>query len=262
MSTPYPDWSSAPDFHPEFGLLCPSPRKRRSMRLVVASVMAGMAIGATIELAVAHWRDGDVAQSPAASSIDDEPLAEGSAVHAVPDIPVASARPPAPTADTAELTALRPQEFCKDAGTKGLAAAFLNPTCGSARPHTRRSGRTTYRVATVIVGRTESPPAPAAAEPTPVAVAAIEPPHTVVAAGKPTILPAQDERPAPPRKLKPAPSAPIVLTPPTREPARYVGSMAFAAVPRPGSGYYDRPADIFGAAAMPPSFAGPFGGIW
>jgi hypothetical protein len=56
MST---DWPSAPDFHPEFGFLCPSPRRRRSVRLAVASVITGMAIGATIEPcggALARWR--------------------------------------------------------------------------------------------------------------------------------------------------------------------------------------------------------------
>jgi hypothetical protein len=259
MSTPHSDWSSAPDFHPEFGFLCPSPRRRRSMRLVVASVMAGMAIGATIELAVAHWRDGDAAQSPAPGWIDDERLAAGAVIQAVPDIPVPAGRPSTSAAGADDLTVTRSQAFCNDAGAKGLAAAFLNPTCGSEKPHARHPARTTYRVATVIIGRTESPPA--AAESTPVTVAAVEPSLAVV--GKtvsPTAQPV--ERPSPPRKIKAAPSAPIVLTPPTREPARYVGSMAFAAVPRSGSGYYDRPADIFGAAATPPSFAGPFGGIW
>ena len=50
-------WSRTPDFHPEFGRLCPSPRRRRGMRLAMVSVVAALAIGATMGLAVAHWRD-------------------------------------------------------------------------------------------------------------------------------------------------------------------------------------------------------------
>jgi hypothetical protein len=255
MSTSRSEWPSAPDFHPEFGLLCPSARKRRGIRLVTASLIAGMAIGATIELAVAHWRDSDVAQSRAANSIDEEPSTQGTAIQPVLDIPVASAPPPASTADTGELTVIRSQVLCKDIGATGLAAEFLNPTCGSVKPHARHSARTTNRVATVIIGHAGAP-APAAAEPTPGAVA-------VGAAGKALIPTTQAvERPVPPpKKPKAAPSAPIALAPPTRVVAQQdAGSMAYAAAPRLG-GYYDRTGDLF-RAAVPPTPGGPFGGIW
>ena len=36
------------DIHPEFGYLCPTPRARRELRVAVVSILAGMAIGATI----------------------------------------------------------------------------------------------------------------------------------------------------------------------------------------------------------------------
>jgi hypothetical protein len=262
MSMPRSDWRSAPDFHPEFGLLCPSPRRRRSIRLALASVIAGMAIGATIELAVAHWRDGDVMQSPAANAIGEEPLAEGTAIQAVLDIPTASARPSTSAADADNLTAPRSPAFCKEASAKGLTAEFLNPACGPVKPHARHSERTISRVATVIVGRAESSPAPAAAEPSPVTMAAVESSHTVVGAGKTVIPTAQPvERQVPPKRPKAAPSAPIVSAPPTREPTQQdLGSFAFAAAPRSGSGYYDRSGDVFRPA--PPSSGGPFGGIW
>jgi len=232
------------------------------MRLAMALVMAGMAIGATLELAVAHWREGDVAQSRTARSIDEEPLAEGAAVQAVPDVPVVSTLPARATAGVDDLTVTRPQAFCNDASAKDLAAAFLNPTCGSDKPHARHPARTPYRVATVIIGHSESPPAET--ESKPVTVAAIEPSHAVVSGGGsviPTVQPA--ERQAPPKKPKAPRSAPIVLTPPAREPTEQDGaSMAFAAVPRPGIGSYQRPGDIFRAMAMPPSSGVPFGGIW
>jgi len=147
------------------------------MRLAMACVMVGMAIGATIELAFAHWRDGGAALAPAVGSIDQGLMAERGAISAMLVLPVASARPSASAADADDLTAARPQGLCKEAGAKDLAAAFLNPTCGSDKAHARRGARTTYRVATVVVGRTDSPPAPATAEPTPVAAPSIEPSH-------------------------------------------------------------------------------------
>jgi hypothetical protein len=36
------------DIHPEFGYFCPTPRGRRELRVAVVSILAGMAIGATI----------------------------------------------------------------------------------------------------------------------------------------------------------------------------------------------------------------------
>jgi hypothetical protein len=264
MSMPHSDSPYAPDFHPEFGLLCPSRRRRRSIRLAMVSVIAGMAIGATIELAVAHWRDGDFAQSPVATAVDEESLAEGTAIQAVPDIPVALARPSTSAAGAYDLTATRSQAFCKDTGAKDLAAEFLNPACESVKLHARHSAQTTSRVATVIIGRAESSSAPAAAGPMPVTVSAVESSYTVVSAGK-TVIPTAQlvERRVPPKKPKAAPSTPIVLASPNREPAQKdAGSFAFAAVHRSGTGYYDRPGDIFRGAAMPPSSGGPFGGIW
>jgi len=261
MSTPRLDWPSTPDFHPEFGLLCPSPRRRRSMRLVTASVMAGVAIGATMELAIAHWRDRDAA-SPVPSSIDRERPAEDAAVPAVGDVPIISVRHAASIADADATTSTRMQGACKEVGVKDLATAFLNPTCGSGKLHARHAARTAYRVATMIVGRTESPPP--AAEPAPVTIAAIEPPHAAVSAAlKAAASTTQSvERAPPPRKAKVAPSTPNVLAPPTREPIQQeAGLSAFAAVSRLGRGYDDRPADASRAAVLP-GFGGPFGGIW
>jgi hypothetical protein len=215
-----------------------------------------------MELAIAHWRDGD-AVSPVASSIDRERPPEDTAVPAVGDVPVISVQRAASTAEADAVTATRMQGACKEVGVKDLATAFLNPTCGSGKAHAKHAARTTYRVATMIVGRTE--PTPAASESAPVTVAANEPSHAAVGAAlKVTASTTQPvERQVPPiKKPKVAPSAPTALAPPTREPIQQeAGLSAFAAMPRLGRGYEDRPADT-SRAAVPPSFGSPFGGIW
>jgi hypothetical protein len=190
----------------------PSRRRRRSIRLATASVIAGTAIGATIELAVAHWQDSDFAQSPVATSVDEEPLAEATAIQAVLGIPVASARPSTSAASAYDLTATRSQAFCKDTGAKDLAAEFLNPACGSAKPHARHSSQTTSRLATVIVGRVEPSAAPAAAEPMPVTAAAVESSYTVVSAGK-TVIPTAHRTRSPRVRRQSSPSCvPLATT--------------------------------------------------
>jgi hypothetical protein len=224
----------------------------------MAYMMAGMAIGATMELAIAHWRDADVA-SPVAKAIDVERLADDAVVPVALDIPVVSnpvvpIRPSASTAGADEKTAARPQGVCTDPSVRDMATAFLNPNCGSNKPHARHVARTTYRVATMIIGHTDT----ATVEAAPVAVAAIEPLHApasvmlkVVPA---TTLPA--ERPASPKKVKVVASAPMALTPPTREPTQQsAGFNAFAATPWPGRSETSRAADL-------QSLGGPFGRIW
>jgi hypothetical protein len=252
------DWPSTPDFHPEFGLLCPSPRMRRGLRLAVACVMAGMAIGATVELAIAHWRGGD-AVSPSARTFDEERLTLPGDT-AFPPIDILRIRLSASTAGQDEPTAARPQGLCTDPSLKDIAAEFLNPNCESRKSHVRHVARATYRVATVVIGRIDV----TAAETAPVAVAAIEPllaPAGVMVKPVPSsTLPI--ERPAPPpKKVKVVTSAPIVPTLPSRDPNQQeAGLSAYAATPWPGRSD-GRSADTSRAADLP-SLGGPFGRIW
>jgi hypothetical protein len=209
-----------------------------------------------MELAIAHWHDGDVT---AAKAIDDERLAEDAVVPVAVDIPVvsnpvASTRPSASMAGANELDVARQQGVCTDPSVRDMATAFLNPNCGSNKPRVRHLARTTYRVATMVIGRTNA----VAAETAPVAVAAIEPLHApagvMLRAAPATTQPA--ERPAPPKKVKVVASAPIALTPPTREPTQQdTGFNAFAATPWPGRSDTSRAADL-------QSLGGPFGRIW
>jgi len=175
MSTLHSDWFATPDFHPEFGFLCPSPRRRRRMRLAMTLMMAGAGIGGTIELAVAHWRDSDaVAQSLIADPIDEKPLAEDTAAREPSGIAVVSVRPSASAAAAEVWTVLPPHGSCKNAVARDLAASFLNSICRPGKVHARHAERTPYRIATIIIGRVASPPAPVHA--TPYAVTAKEKP--------------------------------------------------------------------------------------
>lgn len=158
------DWPVAPDFHPEFGFLCPSPSRLRRLRVAMTLTLAGIGIGATIELAVAHWGDsGAAAQTLIAGPIEEEPLGKAAAVPRPSGIRIASMQPSESAALT-ETWPLPQHGSCKDAVSRDPAASFLNPDCWSGKVHARHAGRTAYRVATFIVGRTDLPPAPTAFE--------------------------------------------------------------------------------------------------
>jgi hypothetical protein len=250
-----PDGPSTPDFHPEFGILCPSPRRRRGLRLALICVMAGMAFGATARLGVAEWRDSvSGVTAPTAEPIGDQSPAD----EVAPGFSeFAGSSMPASDSDRSQRTAA--QSFCKN-----LSASFLNPTCHSEKPHARHAARAAYRVATVVIGRS-----PAAADPAPASAAPIDQ-RPAVAGGtnKTTALMAQsvDHPVQPAKKLKAAPSAPTVLDAPTREPGQEdVGINAYAAAPpRRGHDYHARLDDPFRAAPLPPplNYRGPFGMFW
>jgi hypothetical protein len=133
---------AVPDYHPEFGLLCPSPRRRRGMRLAALCAATAMAIGATMGLAVARWPangDGLAAASEPATS----PLAQVSASGGV--------KPPGHKSCKPEKVNSFPD----------LVALFLAPDCGSGN-HVRHGAREANRVANVIIGRTDATPTPTA----------------------------------------------------------------------------------------------------
>jgi hypothetical protein len=240
MSGSRSDRPAVPDFHPEFGLLCPSPRRRRGIRIALLSFVALVAIGATIGLAGAHWTDGKRPASPAQPT-DGLPSA---------GVSVAGA-------DTTPA-----HESCRAEGVRDLAAFFVNSACGSNKPHARHGGRATNRVASVILGRTAV--APATMEATPVAGAAIVPPQVDVgnaekSANSTTVA---VERTAPPKKPKAKANAPIALTPPAHEWGRQDAMLsAYAATPRFGRESYDPYGNPF-RPTLQPGFAASFGRAW
>ncbi len=132
----FPSRQNRSAFHPEFGLLCPSPRRARRLRLMLA-VVAATAVGATVGLARTHTPDRD---EVAAATIAPEQF----------DVRGA----PAPSAEVATGAPLRGQDFCKSVGAQDPVAAFLNPGCSAPKPHhAARAGR---KVATYIFGNSDA----------------------------------------------------------------------------------------------------------
>jgi hypothetical protein len=124
-----------PDFHPEFGLLCPSPRRRRALRLAPVAVLAALAVGATMGLAVAHRTDAD---APAATSLTVEE-----------QLPV---RPFDISANSPQH--MRAQASCQAGTGEDLEALFFNPSCGPRKSHAKHGARATSRVEATVAGRT------------------------------------------------------------------------------------------------------------
>jgi hypothetical protein len=206
MSSSRSDWPSAPDFHPEFGFLCPSARRRRGLRLATAMVATTLAIGTTMGFAVAHRTDG-VGLAATALPRDQPPVASG-----------------APAAD-----APRQHESCQRDVAQDLAAFFLNSACGSNKPHAKHGARIANRVATVIIGRAD---APAPTTETPAPAAAIE---SSQAGGGNAEKPADAataavERTAAPKKPKGKASASTALA--ADAPVADAAVSAYASVPR------------------------------
>jgi hypothetical protein len=234
------DWPATPDFHPEFGRLCPSPRRRRGIRLGMVSAVAILVIGATMGLAVAHWPDsakGDSAKMDLAGQ-PKEPLPGASAIS------ISSVQRSAPAATSGTSPVARAQESCEPGLISALAAVFLDPSCGSSKLHARHGARATNRVATVIIGRVETPPTPPAAT---VAVTATEPSKDTASAAQKSIASATPigERPAQRAKTAKVPS----------------GGSAYASDPRFGHGPYET-YGTYRYVAPQSSFDGRFGRSW
>jgi hypothetical protein len=131
-------WPAGPDFHPEFGLLCPSPRRRRAMRLATVAVLAVLAVGATMGLAVAHRTD---AEGLAATSLTVEE-----------QLP---ARPFDVSANSPRF--MRTQASCQAGTREDLEALFFSPSCGARKSHAKHGARATSRVGTAVAGRGDAP---------------------------------------------------------------------------------------------------------
>jgi hypothetical protein len=147
MSSFRSEWAARPDFHPEFGYLCPSPRRRRRLRLVLVAATAVLAVGATMALAAAHRGDAD---GRAAAVQRDSGADVTRASTSAADV----AATPAPS-----------QDACKAAASGDPVGSFLDLHCRSSKQHVRHGARAAYRVAVVILGRTDAPPVPAEAAP-------------------------------------------------------------------------------------------------
>jgi hypothetical protein len=217
-----------PDYHPEFGLLCPSPRRRRGMRLAALCAVTAMAIGATMGLAVARWPATGDGLAAASEPENSSPLARVSASGGV--------TPPAHKSCKPEKVDSFPD----------LLALFLAPDCGPGN-HVRRGAREANRVANVVIGRTDAvptPPAETAAEPVEVkATDAEKTSNSAAAAVEPTKSPKKP-------KLKP------------RDPGRQNATLDPYAGPRFGQEPYDPYRNPYRATGPQSGFAPAFGRAW
>ena len=147
--------SEWPEFHPEFGLFCPSVRQRRIFRFATLCLMTIMVVGASRVLAAAHRPE--LEETYLASLGNDE--------DATPE-----AAPATPEAEDPVLP--RPPDPCAGLGHDDLAGYFLNPSCKLQGRKGQRNNE--YRVATYIIGHIEPQPMiPSAAT---VRIAALEAP--------------------------------------------------------------------------------------
>jgi len=233
------DWPAAPGFHPEFGLFCPSPRRRRVLRLVALSAVTAVAIGATIGLAGAH-----------------RPDLEGLAATAQP------IAPPAVVVSATGLEARRLRGSCKPDGALDLAALFFNSACGWSKLHARHGGRAANRVATVIIGRTD---VASTAATTPAPLAATAPSHGDGASAEKSaaLTMAAVERTAPPKtpKLKASASITAQARELTRQNSAGDAAMAYAATPKFRRDSFIPYGDTFRFNAPQSGFDARFGGI-
>jgi hypothetical protein len=227
MTSSRSDWPAAPDFHPEFGFLCPSARKRRGLRLATAFLATTLAIGATMGFAVEH-------------RTEEVKLAATGPAELLPE--AASAADPN-----------RVRETCNGDLVQGLATFFLkiNSPCGSSKPRARHGARTANRVATVIIGRTEALPAATAVEPSQVDSGKAEGPASVATAAP--------ERTASPKKPRTRTTAMALAASPAVS--------AYASVPRSRvqsyqPQYYQPYGDPFRSIAPQGGFAAASGRSW
>jgi hypothetical protein len=227
---------AVPDFHPEFRVLCPSPRRRRGMRLAVLCIATTMAIGATMGLAVARWPANSDGQASTAEPGNGQPQVRASAAGV-------------------DATPRRGCEADKIDASKDLMAHFLDTACGSNKPHSRHGARTANRVATVIIGRTEAVPAAAVAatEPSPVKVGTAEQAANVTTAAA--------ERIKSPKNPRAKASVSIALTPPSGELSRQNAMLDPYATARFARETYDPYRNPYRATARQPGFDA-FGRSW
>jgi hypothetical protein len=139
----YPQFLSSDDFHPEFGCLCPTPRMRRKIRMIVASVSIGIVIGAISVLGLVH-REGH----------------EGDGRGSGPSAAVATATVPA-TDETPFMTLPLPAAVTSASGVPWASGpcqdpeqSFLDIRCERGKSGVARSRRAiAHRIVSLPIGR-------------------------------------------------------------------------------------------------------------
>jgi hypothetical protein len=229
--------SSAQEFHPEFGYLCPSARFRRKLRNATVTILVGSMIAAGTALALVP----QLAPHPPGGGVGDEPVL--SAMALPPADKVATDKVAAVTDDVRSTVATlaepvteraapsRPPAACDD-----LSGSFLAPRCQLGKTGRSHAARTAHpasgRVAAVPIGRVDpgmeaEPQAAASSRAVPAAATAA----TATAAS--TAFAASEASPVLPPERGPAPAKKPVRIAHKPAPTRDVAS----ADPPPSHGF-------------------------
>jgi hypothetical protein len=149
---------STPNFHPEFGYLCPSGRRRGGLRLAAALVTSGMVLAGSLMLFGLADRSADAgAQILAAATIDD---AQPGEIAGNPTLATMQAGAEIAAAVDAQQRSPYAERGCND-----LVSSFLDHGCRTNAPRKRHAGRPGHRAATVMIGAVASPSPGAEATP-------------------------------------------------------------------------------------------------
>jgi hypothetical protein len=148
---------AAPNFHPEFGYLCPSAAFWRRLRVAAKLVLAGMAVAAAAAFGLSSVLLPPVDQGKRAMPATIAQGAQGSQ-----ESPSAPAQPPAPSTGPAVTPSAPAALAHAQASCDDPSVSFLSPQCQPVRKsHALRAAQEKRRrLATVPLGHVDASAAP------------------------------------------------------------------------------------------------------
>jgi hypothetical protein len=154
------DDQAAPNFHPEFGYLCPYAAFWRRLRVAAKLVLAGMAVAAAAAFGLSSVLLPPVHQGKRAGPAAIAQVSQGSQ-----ESPSAPAQTPTPSTGPAVMPSAPAALAHAQASCDDPAVSFLSPQCQPVRKSRalRAAQEKRRRLATVPLGHVDAPAAPAVA---------------------------------------------------------------------------------------------------
>jgi hypothetical protein len=141
----YSSFPTQPNFHPEFGYLCPPGLVRRKIRRVAVTALAGIAIAGSTMLALA------LVPRPAVEEAHHDVTALPAAFRSLPSDEATRVALPSLLAATGFSGPPRPQAACG-----ALSNSFLHPECRAGRTGKAHVAHSARRLAAGTIGRTHA----------------------------------------------------------------------------------------------------------